>query len=366
LHRFQLPGVLACFVAVSALAAHATVTLPHLLSDHAVLQRNMPIHIWGNADPGEAVAVSFHGADAQTKTDGLGRWSVYLPAEQAGGPYTLTVKGSNTISLSDILVGDVWFASGQSNMQFPLLGFGGTTVLKNGAEEIKNATHPRIRLLFIPNLSSNYEQADQPNTWMLCTPDTAAHFSAVAYFFGRDVQEQEHVPIGLIDSSWGGTPVSAWISLAGLSANASLMPEFAARVPMVEDQRNVVPMLAEEKREDAAAKAAGKPAPTHPWHPDPVSWQPAGLFNAMVAPALPYAIKGAIWYQGETDTSADRAPYYTAAFPAMITDWRTRWHEGNFPFLFVQISSYNDDPAHDWGIVRAAQRRRDNRHRRGG
>jgi sialate O-acetylesterase len=357
LHRFQLPGVLACFVAVSALAAHATVTLPHLLSDHAVLQRNMPIHIWGNADPGEAVAVSFHGADAQTKTDGLGRWSVYLPAEQAGGPYTLTVKGSNTISLSDILVGDVWFASGQSNMQFPLLGFGGTTVLKNGAEEIKNATHPRIRLLFIPNLSSNYEQADQPNTWMLCTPDTAAHFSAVAYFFGRDVQEQEHVPIGLIDSSWGGTPVSAWISLAGLSANASLMPEFAARVPMVEDQRNVVPMLAEEKREDAAAKAAGKPAPTHPWHPDPVSWQPAGLFNAMVAPALPYAIKGAIWYQGETDTSADRAPYYTAAFPAMITDWRTRWHEGNFPFLFVQISSYNDDPAHDWGIVRAAQRR---------
>jgi sialate O-acetylesterase len=317
----------------------------------------MPIHIWGSADPGESVRVSMHGAQVQTTTDALGHWSVYLPTEKAGGPYTLTVQGNNTITLSDILVGDVWFASGQSNMQFPLLGFGGTTVLKNGAEEIRNATHPRIRLLFVPNLSSNYEQADQPNSWMLCTPDTAAHFSAVAYFFGRDLQEQEHVPIGLIDSSWGGTPVSAWISLAGLSADSSLMPEFAARVPMVEEQGNVAPMLAAEKREDAAAKAAGKPAPTHAWHPDPASWQPAGLFNAMVAPFLPYGIKGAIWYQGETDTSADRAPFYNIAFPAMITDWRTRWQEGNFPFLFVQISSYNDDPAHDWGIVRAAQRR---------
>jgi sialate O-acetylesterase len=357
LHRLLL-HTLPCFViAASALSAQATVTLPHLLSDHAVLQRGVPIHIWGNADPREKVAVTFHGAEAQTTTDGLGHWSVYLPAEQAGGPYTLTVKGSNTITLSDLLVGDVWFASGQSNMQFPLLGFGPTMLLKNGAEEISNATHSRIRLLFIPNLSSNYEQADQPNSWMLCTPETAAHFSAVAYFFGRDLQEQEHVPIGLIDSSWGGTPVSSWLSLAGLSADASLMPEFAARVPMVEDQVNVAPMLAEEKRDDAAAKAAGRPAPAHSWHPDSVSWQPAGLFNAMVAPALPYAIKGAIWYQGETDTSADRAPYYNIAFPAMITDWRSRWQEGDFPFLFVQISSYNDDPAHDWGMVREAQRR---------
>ena len=357
MYRFTLHFTAGCAIAACSAAAHATVTLPHLLSDHAVLQRGAPIHIWGNADAGEKVAVSFHGASVDSTTDGLGHWSVYLPAEQAGGPYTLTVKGSNTITLSDILVGDVWFASGQSNMQFPLLGFGPTMLLKNGTEEIQHATHPRIRLLFIPNLSSNYEQADQPNSWMLCTPETAAHFSAVAYFFGLDVQAQEHVPIGLIDSSWGGTPVSSWLSLAGLSQDASLMPEFAARVPMVEEQRNVEPMLAEEKREDAAAKAAGKPAPAHSWHPDPVSWQPAGLFNAMVAPVLPYAIKGAIWYQGETDASSDRAPYYNIAFPAMITDWRNRWQEGNFPFLFVQISSYNAGPANDWGMVREAQRR---------
>jgi sialate O-acetylesterase len=357
LSALQLRFLVGCAIAASSAAASATVTLPHLLSDHAVLQRGMPIHIWGDAAPGEIVAVTLHGASASAVTDGLGHWSVYLPAEKAGGPYSLTVKGSNVITLTDILVGDVWFASGQSNMQFPLLGFGPTMLLKNGSEEIKNATHARIRLLFVPNLSSNYEQADQPNSWMLCTPETAAHFSAVAYFFGRDVQEQEHVPIGLIDASWGGTPVSSWLSLAGLSADASLMPEFAARVPMVEDQKNVAPMLAEEKREDAAAKAASNPAPKHAWHPDPVSFQPAGLFNAMVAPALPYAIKGAIWYQGETDTSADRAPYYNVAFPAMITDWRHRWRQGSFPFLFVQISSFNDDPAHDWGIVRAAQRR---------
>lgn len=358
MYRLPLRVCLSAMIAVVAAAsAHAAVTLPHILSDHAVLQRDMPIHIWGNAGPGEQVAVSFHGGQAHTTTDGLGHWSVYLPAEQAGGPYTLTVKGTNAITLTDILVGDVWFASGQSNMQFPLRGFPGSAVLKNGAQEIAAATQPRIHLLRFPQAGSNYEEADQSAVWTLCTPETAAEFSAVAYFFGRDLEQHEHVPIGLIDSSWGGTPVSSWISLAGLSADASLMPEFAARVSMEEGEADVAPMLAEEKREDAAARAAGKPAPWHPWHPDPSSWQPAGLFNGMIAPAIRYSIKGVIWYQGETDSSAQRAPYYDRAFPALITDWRSRWQEGNFPFLFVQISSFTSTRAETWGIVREAQRR---------
>jgi sialate O-acetylesterase len=344
-------------LAAAAGAANAEIKLPHMLSDHAVLQREAPIHIWGMADPGEKITVTFHEQTMAAVADQLGDWSLYLRPEHAGGPYTLTVTGSNTLTRSDILVGDVWFASGQSNMQLPLLGFPGSATLLNGAEEIAAANHPQIHLLHIPNTASEYEQADEPAEWTLCTPATATTFSAVAYFFGRDVQEKEHVPIGLIDSTWGGTPVSPWISLDGLSANASLMPEFAARVPMVQMQKNVPAMMAEEKREDTAALAAGQPLPKHPWHPNPASWEPAALFNGMVAPATDYTIKGVLWYQGETDSSAVRAPLYEDAFTTMISDWRKRWREGQFPFLFVQISSFTSTPQEYWGMIRDAQRR---------
>lgn len=277
--------------------------------------------------------------------------------EKAGGPYTLTVRGSNTITLSDILVGDVWFASGQSNMEFPLLGFPGSAVLNHGAQEISAANQPQIHLLLFNKKASSYEEADQNASWAQCTPDTAAHFSAVAYFFGRDLQKQEHVPIGLIDSTWGGTPAAAWISYDALSADAGLMPAFAARSSAVREQADVPAIRAEEARKDAAAMQSGQPAPPHSWHPDPGSWGPTMLFNGMVAPAVPYTIKGVIWYQGETDSSAERAPLYNELFPAMITSWRTRWHEGNFPFLFAQISSFTSTPQETWGIVREAQRR---------
>ncbi len=281
----------------------------------------------------------------------------YLRPEQAGGPYALTVQGSNTIRLEDILVGDVWFASGQSNMEFPLNGFPGNAVLKNGPQEIAAATQPQIRLLRFGRKASEYELRDQDASWTLCTPETAAEFSAVAYFFARDLVKQEHVPIGLIDSTWGGTPVAAWMSLDGLSRDAGLMPQFAERVAMVENQSDVAAMLDAEKREDAKAQAAGQPLPKHSWHPNPGSWAPTGLFNGMVAPAIDFTIKGVIWYQGETDSSAGRAPLYERTFPAMITDWRARWGEGDFPFLFVQISSYTSTPAETWGVVREAQRR---------
>jgi sialate O-acetylesterase len=345
------------FLLAFSCMARGDVRLPHMLSDHAVLQRQMPIHIWGWADPEEKVAVSFHDQTIPTVADELGRWSVFLRPEQAGGPYELTVRANNTLQLEDMLVGDVWFASGQSNMEFPLTGFGGSTVLKDGPAEIASATQPQIRLLHFGQQAPAYELRDQSANWTLCTPETAARFSAVAYFFARSLVQAEHVPIGVIDSTWGGTPIGAWLSLEGMSNDPGLMPQFAERVEMTEGQSDIAALVAAEKREDAKAKAAGQPPLAHPWHPGQASWVPTALFNGMVAPAIAYTIKGVIWYQGESDSSAGRAPLYERAFPAMITDWRARWGEGDFPFLFVQLSSFTSVPAETWGIIREAQRR---------
>lgn len=348
-----LPLILVSFLPF----AWSEVSLPKLLSDHVVLQREQPIHIWGNASPGEQVTVSLHDQRQSAKANDLGSWSVFLAPEHAGGPYELTIQGSNRITLSDVLIGDVWFASGQSNMEMPLAGFPNSAVVKNSEEEIARANQPEIRLLRIGRKSADYPLPDQDATWTTCTPETAANFSAVAYFFGREIQQQEHVPIGLIDSTWGGTPAEAWISLDGLAADASLMPVFRVRAERMADQAEVEAVIAKEKREDAEAKKANLPPPKHPWRPDPASWAPAGLFNGMVAPVTGFAIKGVIWYQGESNTAPGMGSMYSKVFPALITNWRTKWAEGNFPFLFVQISSYQADRDESWGIVRDAQRR---------
>ena len=331
--------------------------MPHLLSDHAVLQRETPIHIWGWADPGEAVTVTLRQQHSSAVADALGQWSLFLSPEKAGGPYALQIAGKNTITLSDILIGDVWFASGQSNMEMPLNGFPGSAVLKNAAEEIANANHPDIHLLHIPQKASQYPLIDEPATWTNCTSVTAASFSAVAYLFGRDIEAKEHVPIGLIDSTWGGTPGEAWISLDGISADASLMPVFATWSRLADEQPQKTALLAMEKREDAAALAAGQPLPKHTWHPDLDSWSPAGLFNGMIAPATPFTIKGVIWYQGETNSGNARVAQYHRIFSTLIADWRTQWQQGDFPFLYAQISSFKSTPGEDWGLLRDSQRR---------
>lgn len=337
--------------------AQAEVWLPNLLSDHMVLQREAPIHIWGWADPGEHVSVKLHTQNVSTQASDLGIWSVYLAPEPAGGPFQLIVQGTNTVTLSDILIGDVWLASGQSNMEIPLNGFPGKAVIKNAAQEIAAANHPEIRLLTIPHRSSFYPLDDADAKWTLCTPKTIGQFSAVAYFFGRDLLQREHVPIGLIDATWGGTLGEAWVSLDALTADSSLMPVFAARAQMTDNLSRIPQLIAEEKHQDLAAKAAGRPAPEHPWHPDPASWAPGGLFNGMIAPETAYSIKGVIWYQGESNSNLALAPMYQKVFSALIADWRTKWHQGDFPFLFVQISSFTSNASEDWGLIREAQRR---------
>jgi sialate O-acetylesterase len=351
----RLTAIAACAICASS-TGWCEVRLPGMLGSHMVLQREMPIHIWGWATPGEKVSVEFKGASRDTAADELGKWSLYLPAESAGGPYQLTITGKNKIILDDVLIGDVWFASGQSNMEMPLHGWPGAP-LRNSAEEIANANQPNMRLLKIDQKTSEFPLRDIDGSWTPCTPQTAANFSAAAYFFGRDLAAQEHVPIGLIDSTWGGTVVEAWISLDGLSANASLMPAFADRAHMMDEQADAHALLAKERREDEAAKKAGQPAPSHVWKPNPTSWGPANLFNGMIAPATPFAIKGVIWYQGESNSRRDFAPMYERLFPTLISDWRAQWHEGNFPFLFVQIANFKSGPHEGWATVREAQRR---------
>ena len=343
--------------ALMAAAARAELRLPNVFSDHGVLQRERPIHVWGWAAPGAELTARFHEQTVSTEADRLGKWSLWLQPEHAGGPYVLTVQGDGgKKTVRDLLVGDVWLASGQSNMEMPLRGFPPSAVVKNGDQEIAAANNPRLRLLLIPHKSSDVPESDVSATWTECTTETAKTFSAIAYFFGREIAAKENVPIGLIDSTWGGTPADAWTSMDTLGSNPALLPAFRSRAILADAQPDMNAIRAAEKLEDEQAKAAGKPAPRHPYHPDPVSWQPAGLYDAMIAPLTPLSLKGFLWYQGETNSAPDRAPAYEALFTAMIGDWRSHFRQGTLPFLYVQISSY-DSPNESWGLVREAQRR---------
>jgi sialate O-acetylesterase len=359
-----------CFPALllMTLTASAELRLPKLWSDHGVIQRDRPIHVWGWADAGQRVTATLRqangGADetASAATDSLGHWSLYLaPRPAGGGAYTLTVSdgqtSGGTVQVSDLLMGDVWLASGQSNMELPLLGFPGSAALKNGPEEIKAANHPEIRLLHEPKRFSYFPMQDQEATWQICTPETAAIFSAVAYFFGRELQHDQKVPIGLVEADWGGTPAESWISMDTLGSRAGLMPVFAARAADMDKQADAEALKAKYAREDAEAKAAGRTPEEHPWQPPVEAWAPSALYNGMIAPVTPLGIRGVIWYQGESNSGLERAPLYHRLFSAMIGDWRQQFAQGDFPFLFVQISSYESSPEEDWGTLRDAQRR---------
>lgn len=341
----------------------AEVRLPQVLSDHAVLQRERPIHIWGTASPSEKVTVQFHAQSVSGLADSWGTWEVWLLSEPAGGPYTLTITGSNSskrVQRTDILVGDVWVASGQSNMEIPLTGFKGAPI-NNSVQEIAAANQPKLRLLRQKKRTSAVPLNDTDDAWTLCTPDTAKDFSAIAYFFGRKLSQEENVPVGLIDTTWGGSPVQSWISPDGISY-FNLVSIDSDQARYAHDQSRADEIRAALNAEDDALRAAGKPVPNRGRIPNDYgaswtngSWTPGTLFNAMVAPYTRYTIKGVLWYQGEADVLYDRAPHYARAFSSLIQDWRRQWAEGAIPFLFVQLSSFGNDP--HWGIVRDAQRR---------
>jgi sialate O-acetylesterase len=333
-------------------AVHAAVSLPAVLGEHMVVQREVPFHVWGEAAPGETVTASFRGESRGTEADALGRWSLYLPPSAAGGPFALSVRASNTVQLEDVWVGDVWLAAGQSNMEWPL------DAAEGGAEEIARANDREVRFLRATRVTSRYPLTNVATEgWTVCTPETAGKFSAVAYFFARQIREHERVPIGVIDASWGGAPLSAFTPLTTIAGDPSLEPAILHWSRMADAHTTTLLEVEKEKRDIGEAKARGEEPPAPLWRPGLEAWSPAGIYNAMIAPLTPDSIRGAIWYQGESDASPEREPVYARLFAATIQSWRRAWGIGDFPFLFVQLASWTAGPGNAWPELREAQRR---------
>lgn len=343
---------LAVTLLLVGMSASAEIRLPHLLSDHAVLQREAPIHLWGWASPGAQLRLTFHDQVVSSIVDSMGEWNVWFKPEAAGGPYELLVAGDGERRINDIMVGDVWFAAGQSNMQFPLKGLPNAP-MKDSAKEIASAQNPAIRLIVVGRKGSNSPLNDITGSWTDSTPQTAADFSAIGYLFAQGVAAREHVTVGIVDASWGGTPAGSWISMDTLGNDASLLPVFSAQADLLAGPIHRGEQLDALSRASQDKNAA--PA-QHGWRPEVVSWTPTSIYNGMIAPCTGYSLKGFIWYQGESDTELDRAAYYSRLFPALIADWRSHFAQGDLPFLFVQISSFKGLGRY-WGIVRDSQRR---------
>jgi len=354
-----MPLSLAAAALAAGASARAELSLAPLFADHAVLQSGKRLPVWGRAAAGESITVTFRGQSVHTVAGSDGRWTVVLePLEASAEPADLVVAGSETKTIRDVLVGEVWLASGQSNMEWPV------AMAKGAAEEMAEANFPLMRQIRIERTVATAPADTVPTTgWQPVTPQSVGGFSAIAYFFGRDLQRKLGVPVGIIDSYWGGTQIESWLSDATRDAS-SVGPALAARWAQAKSEwppervaRYPADMAAWQKAQaEADAKHAKNPLP---WPPPPASddspARPGGLFNAMIAPLQPYALRGILWYQGESNVGRERE--YAELFPAMITAWRANWGEPELPFYFVQLPNYADgEPrGRKWARLREAQ-----------
>jgi sialate O-acetylesterase len=331
---------ISCLLLGAAATARGDVKPNGLFSDGMVLQQGIAVPVWGTAKDGEKITVQFQGQSVVTIASN-GRWRVRLKPLKAGGPFVMTIAGENSITLGNVLVGEVWLCSGQSNMAFGLYR------AANGPAALAGANDPQLRLFSVPRGPADEPKTDVDARWQECTSQTASNFSAVAYFFGRDLRKVLKVPVGLIHSSVGGTPAEAWTSRSALEADPELKQILDRHAEAV---RKFDPAKASAQKQQAVeerraavakAKAEGKLAPKAqraPANPRQASGRPCGLYNGMIAPLQPCAIAGVIWYQGEANSG--RATEYRRLFPAMIQNWRQAWGQGDFPFLFVQIAPH--------------------------
>lgn len=316
-----LGAALAAFLVLHG-SAEAAIRLHGLFADDMVLQQGMPVPIWGQAEPGETITVEFGTQAARAEVDKDGAWKLNLLNLKAGGPYELKVKGtkSEPVTLKNVLVGEVWICSGQSNMEWSM------TATRDAQKNIAAAKHPNIRLFYVPKAPAAQPQKSLGDTrkaqqtaaqkvfrdkdgnpvWHECAPENVASFSAVAYYFGRKLHQERKVPIGLIQTAWGGTAAERWTSAEVLKTKFGL-----------------------------------------------TGLKGSDLYNGMIAPLVPFAFRGAIWYQGESNVG--RAWQYRFLFPAMIRNWREDWNQGDFPFLFVQIAPYDYGNKDHCAVLREAQ-----------
>lgn len=322
--------------------AVAELRLPALIADNMVLQQKSTITLWGWANAGESITVTagWNKTPARTITGNNGKWSIQIKTINAGGPYNIIFSGSGTIEIKNVLLGEVWLASGQSNMEFFMVkANGGYTGVLNYQEEIKAADYPLIRMIDIPNTVADTTRDDFSGVWKICSPQTADTFSAVAYYFARAIHKATGYPIGIINATWGGTPAESWTRKEIMENDSS----FSVILDRYKKQCDEYPVAFEKYKmaldqwKSDTSKTKGY-SPREPMGPHNSS-SPYKLYNGMIAPLLPYTIKGVIWYQGEAN--AGRAAQYRRLFPAMIENWRADFHNEKMPFYFVQISPHN-------------------------
>ena len=331
LSRLLAPGVALGF----AYAASADIRLPALFSEGMVLQQKVHAPVWGWADEGEEVTVTFRGKSVKTKAKG-GKWKVTLGRLKAGGPDDLVVQGKNQIELKGVLVGEVWICSGQSNMEWPLKS------AFEPANDIAACANPNLHLFLVQKAKANVPLDDVKGQWKECNPDSVPGFSAVGYYFGRSLQAACKVPIGLIGTYWGGSPAEVWMSQTALESK----PDYKAAI--LDAYSEAI------RKAEASTNKQQRPG-----------WKPTELYDGMIAPLIPYAIQGAIWYQGESN--AGRAQQYRSLFTDMIRNWRQDWGQGDFTFLAVQLAPWDkgkkraleaitEKPGDsDWAELREAQ-----------
>ncbi len=334
-------------------ALGAQVRLPAIFSDHMVFQQKQSNPVWGWAAPGETIVVEIHGQSHLTKADGEGNWRVELRPIPAGGPYQLHIQGeSSKFFIEDVLVGEVWICSGQSNMVWSIQNSFDADLEKLSAD------YPEIRLITVPRVGTQEPQEDFAGSWDKCSATTIADFSAVGYFFGRRLHQVLDVPVGLIDNAWGGSAAEAWIRRDVLE-NDARFDQLMDWWEQEESTYDYESALTEWHTKHASWLASGRQGdpPRRPANPMAGNHRPGNIYNGVLHPTIGYGIQGVIWYQGESNAS--RAYQYRDLFPLMINHWREEWGEGNFPFYYVQLADFlaeTEQPEESaWAELREAQ-----------
>ena len=358
--HFRCCIVAICVVAFTALPSFAHTGLPSIFGSNMVLQQKQENRVWGWGDAGDAIKVTIAGQTHKAKVGKDGTWHVMLDPMEVGGPHTMTISGHDEIEFENVMVGEVWICSGQSNMAWPVARANDSDL------ETMTAKYPNIRMISVPRVGTDKPQSDFKGAWQPCTPEVAKEFSAVGYFFGRQLHQTLDVPIGLIDNAWGGSACEAWVNRDVFDKDERFS-ELAKHWQEIEEnhksgkaQREFEKAVEEWQKKVDEANKAGKPAPRKPRMNNgglTGNQRPANIYNGVLHPTIGYGIRGVIWYQGESN--AGRAYQYRDLFPLMIQNWRDEWQQGDFPFYWVQLADFRSEKAEpaesDWAELREAQ-----------